>query len=180
MEDDDYPSTGILLEFLFGLFSGFIGIGHIFMGRFYEGLLILISYFVILSAECYCYYNLLPVKYTPLVLLWFFYIQNIIVASTSAQFLWKKKSKDIALILMGFIFGLTLLGFLYIEVSEKDLLLRLGNLFLLLCLLVLIIFFSFTSSQDKVKKQDPCIREVQKEIGRNPGATIAPHDKNDP
>jgi hypothetical protein len=117
------------------------------------------------------------VKYTPLVLLWFFYIQNIIMASTSVQFLWKKKSKDLALIMMGFIFGLTLLGFLYIEVSEKDPSLRLGYMSLLLCLLVLIVFFSFTSSSGKLKKPDTCIQDVQKEIRRNTGATLVPNDK---
>lgn len=174
MEDDEYPSTGILLEFLFGLFTGFIGVGHIFLGFFYEGLLILISYFVILSVECYCYYNLLPMKYTPLVLLWFFYIQNIIVASTSAQFLWKKKSKDLALIMMGFVLGLTLLGFLYIEVSEKNMFLRVLNLFFLLCLMAMVIVFSYAMLSTKSKSRDTGLREIQQEIHKNPGTTIAP------
>lgn len=51
MASNNASGVGVIVELLVGLFTGIMGVGHIFAGKFGVGILIMLCYWVIIIAQ---------------------------------------------------------------------------------------------------------------------------------
>jgi hypothetical protein len=106
MEKEEYPRTAITLEFILGLVFGVMGIGHIYAGYLFSGVIILLAHFALIFLEYSAFFIFTIITlgfgglfgFLPFILL--VVVQNVIFATISAYAIKKHASEFLARIFL--------------------------------------------------------------------------------
>jgi len=155
----EYPSVALILEVLGGFLIGVMGLGHIYNGSFFSGAVVLLSYWLLLATEVIVFLLILTEKVwimstflflgmSPL-LIFLFFIHNMLFALVSASMIRLNLSKKFAKILISLVsFVSSLTSFVYFIRSDQWMEAIAVTLFIIISSLLIKIFID---SDDEVR-----------------------------